>query len=150
MTAICLLFVFLLWQAVLEPLVIAQTYSYNPGGRITSVTYAGGAQVKYTYDAAGNISAIATNSVIQATNSSVLTISTPMLTGNGSANTPYTFSFSWSSQPGSNYEVQFTTDLTSGNWNVLGSPINATNSTITASDFITTNQQRFYRIVLLH
>ena len=126
-----------------------QSYNYDLAGRLIGATYPNGSQIKYTYDNAGNISAIATNAVVQTTNIPALAISTPTVVGNGSANSPYTFSFTWSSQPGSNYEVQFTTDLTSTNWSILGGPINATNSTITASDFITTNQQRFYRIVLL-
>ena len=127
----------------------AQTYTYDAGGRLTSAAYASGTQVKYTYDAAGNISAIATNSVTQNTNTPVLTISTPSIGTNGSSNSaPYMFSFTWSSTPGSNYEVLFTSDLSSTNWSILGGTIPAISNTITASDFMT-NRQRFYRVVLL-
>src|ERR1017187_5899908 len=121
----------------------AQKYSYDLSGRLTGASYTNGTQVKYTYDAAGNISAIATNSVTQTTNTPVLTISTPAIGTNGSNRAPYTFSFTWSSTPGSNYEVLFTSDLSSTNWSILGGTIPATSNTITASDFISTNRQRF-------
>ena len=126
----------------------AQTYSYDLGGRLTGASYTNGTQVKYTYDAAGNISAIATNSVTQNTNTPVLTISTPAIGNNGSNGTPHTFSFTWSSTPGLNYQVLFSPDVTSTNWSVLGGTIPAISNTITASDLMT-NRQRFYRVVLL-
>ena len=126
----------------------AQTYTYNSDGRLTGAAYTNGAQVKYSYDPAGNISAIATNSVTQNTNTPVFTISTPAIGTNGSNGTPHTFSFTWSSTPGLNYQVLFASHLTSTNWSILGSTIPAISNTITASDFMT-NRQRFYRVVLL-
>ena len=127
----------------------AQTYIYDFDGRLASAAYANGTQIKYTYDTAGNISAIATNSVTQTTNTPVLTISTPAIGTNGSNSAPYTFSFTWGSAPGSNYEVLFADDLSSTNWSILGSTIPATSNSVTASDLISTNRQRFYRVVLL-
>lgn len=61
-----------------------------------------------------------------------------------------TFNFTWSSIAGQMYQVQCVCALGQTNWNALGSPIMATNSTTTTNDTIsTTNLQRFYRVVLL-
>ena len=59
------------------------------------------------------------------------------------------FSFNWSAAIGTNYQVQYTTNLASTNWNNLADPIIATNSTQSISDPLSTDAQRFYRIVLL-
>jgi hypothetical protein len=55
--------------------------------------------------------------------------------------------FTWSAATTQTYQIQCTTDLSQGTWTILGGPIAATNSTATASDFIT-NSQMFYRVVL--
>jgi len=55
----------------------------------------------------------------------------------------------WSSIAGQSYQVQFSANLARTNWTNLGSPAAATNSTMTASDPIGTNAQRFYRVVVL-
>ena len=57
--------------------------------------------------------------------------------------------FTWSAMPNQICQVQYKTDLSSTNWLNLGNPITATNSTVTASDSIGTEAQRFYRIKLL-
>ena len=57
-------------------------------------------------------------------------------------------SFTWSTMPGRNYQVQYKTDLTQPNWSNFGGTILAINSTMTASDSLT-NAQRFYRVMLL-
>ena len=57
--------------------------------------------------------------------------------------------FTWAAVPNQTYLVQYTTNLNSTNWLSLGSPITATNSTASASDFIGPDQKRFYRVVLL-
>ena len=54
-------------------------------------------------------------------------------------------SFVWNSIPGRRYQIQYTTELSPGNWSNLGNPILATNSTASGFDF----SQRFYRVVLL-
>jgi uncharacterized repeat protein (TIGR03803 family) len=59
--------------------------------------------------------------------------------------------FSWSATPGYAYQIEYTSDLTLGNWNIL--PINgfypriATNTVMTWNDWIGADQQRFYRVV---
>jgi len=139
----------LVFVALLQ-VVHAQTYTYDLGGRLTSATYTNGTQVLYSYDPAGNIAAIATNSVTQTTNLPIATISTPAVSNNPTAPTSsYMFSFTWSCIPGLNYEVLFSPDLNSTNWTILSGPMAATNCTISTSDLISTNSQRFYRVILL-
>jgi uncharacterized repeat protein (TIGR03803 family) len=60
-----------------------------------------------------------------------------------------TFALSWSATQGQKYQLQFKTNLNSSNWFNLGSAITATGATVTTSDFIGSNSQRFYRVILL-
>jgi uncharacterized repeat protein (TIGR03803 family) len=62
--------------------------------------------------------------------------------GNGS------FALSWDALAGQMYQVQYKSNLSQTAWIDLGSPITATNGTMTASDS-TTSLQRFYRVILL-
>jgi len=55
----------------------------------------------------------------------------------------------WSAVAGRTYQVQYNTDLTSTNWTNLGDTITATNGTMSTSDALGSDQQRFYRVVLL-
>jgi hypothetical protein len=57
-------------------------------------------------------------------------------------------SFDWAAQMGQTYQVQYSTNLLETNWISLGSPLTATGSTLTVSDS-QTNQQKFYRLLLL-
>jgi hypothetical protein len=57
--------------------------------------------------------------------------------------------FTWSALPGRVYQVQFTSDLNQPAWSNLGGPITAANWTLTASDAIAPDPQRFYRLLLL-
>ena len=56
---------------------------------------------------------------------------------------------SWSSTPGLSYQVQYRADFTTANWSNLGPPIVATETTTGASDPITSNSSRFYRVLQL-
>ena len=56
---------------------------------------------------------------------------------------------SWLALRGRSYQLQFTTSLTSPNWTNSGSPITATNTTMSASDTFSSDPQRFYRLALL-
>ena len=58
------------------------------------------------------------------------------------------FSFTWSVQTNTTYQVQYTDDLSLGTWADLGAPFSSTAKTVTVSDVIT-NSQRFYRAVVL-
>jgi hypothetical protein len=57
-----------------------------------------------------------------------------------------TIPFTWSAVSGMMYEVQYTTDLNSGDWIDLGCPILATGTTASASDIIGPDPARFYRV----
>ncbi len=48
--------------------------------------------------------------------------------------------------PGRSYQVEYTTDITQGNWTVLANGITATNNTVTASDNAEPGWRRFYRV----
>jgi len=56
---------------------------------------------------------------------------------------------SWSAAQGQKYQLQYQTNLNSTNWFNLGSQITASSGTISASDLIASNSQRFYRAILL-
>jgi hypothetical protein len=57
--------------------------------------------------------------------------------------------FNWSSIIGNVYQLQYSTDLSSTNWIDLGGPITATDVSVSSSDVIGTDSQRFYRVALL-
>ena len=57
--------------------------------------------------------------------------------------------FSWSAAVGRAYQVQYRSDLAQGTWVDLGGSVIATSTTMAGSDPITTNPQRFYRVILL-
>jgi hypothetical protein len=56
--------------------------------------------------------------------------------------------FTWAAQAGNSYQVQYTTNLLHPNWLNLGSPLTTGNYTLTGFDSCT-NQQRFYRVLVL-
>jgi hypothetical protein len=56
------------------------------------------------------------------------------------------FNLTWSTASNLTYQLQYTLDLSTTNWIDLGSPITATNGSVTASDVPGTDSQRFYRI----
>jgi uncharacterized repeat protein (TIGR01451 family) len=55
----------------------------------------------------------------------------------------------WSAIAGQTYQVLFNDDLSSTNWTNLGGPVTATNATAIASDPISSDSQRFYRVTLV-
>jgi len=56
--------------------------------------------------------------------------------------------FTWSSISGLVYQVQYKTNLLQANWTNLGTAITATNGTLTATNAIGLDRQRFYRTVI--
>jgi uncharacterized repeat protein (TIGR03803 family) len=60
-----------------------------------------------------------------------------------------TLTLTWSTDAGSTYQLQYKSDLNSGDWVDLGSPIIATGSTLTATDSVANYPQRFYRVAVL-
>lgn len=57
---------------------------------------------------------------------------------------------SWNSALGLEYQLQFKTNLTQPSWFTLGEIINGDGPTTSVTDTIEPEQQRFYRVVLLH
>jgi uncharacterized repeat protein (TIGR03803 family) len=60
-----------------------------------------------------------------------------------------TMSFTWSTEAGAIYQLQYCTDLAQINWTCLGNSITATTSTLSACDVAPADTQRFYRVVAL-
>jgi hypothetical protein len=56
----------------------------------------------------------------------------------------------WNSTTGQVYQVQYSLDLGPTNWVDLGPNLVATNGTMSTSDTLGVDAQRFYRVVLLH
>lgn len=54
----------------------------------------------------------------------------------------------WSTVATQTYQLQYTTNLAQPSWTNIGGGVVATNGTMTASDSIGTDSQRFYRVVL--
>ena len=59
------------------------------------------------------------------------------------------FTLNWNALMGRAYQVQFKTDLAQPTWINLVLRLTATNATMTASDSVVTDPQRFYRVLLL-
>lgn len=59
-----------------------------------------------------------------------------------------TFVFDWNAVTGQVYQVQYSTDLRSGNWVNLQSAVTATNTTESASDSVAP-QAHFYRVIVI-
>jgi hypothetical protein len=53
---------------------------------------------------------------------------------------------SWMAPQGSNYQLQYTTNLSSTNWINIGSIMTASNTLMSATDSTGSGQQRFYRV----
>ena len=66
-----------------------------------------------------------------------------------SAKSGSTFATTWLALAGRSYQLQFATNLNQSVWTESGGPIIATNFTVTASDPVGSDRQRFYRVALL-
>jgi hypothetical protein len=77
---------------------------------------------------------------------SVVPISTPIFQGVTLAGGAITLT--WTALSGLAYQFQYTTNLAAGVWNNIGSPVTATNATLTLSDVQPPDPRRFYRVVL--
>ena len=88
-----------------------------------------------------------------------VTVSTNMVTVTGfppkfqtMSATGGNFQFSWNTvntYPVVGYQVQYTTNLARANWINLGGVLTGSTPTLSASDTISTNTQRFYRVLLV-
>jgi Pro-kumamolisin, activation domain/Viral BACON domain/Carbohydrate binding domain len=69
---------------------------------------------------------------------------------NAVASTPTAFHCTFGVTAGATYQAQFTTDLAAPDWQNLGNPVTAGDSTLTVSDTNTANfPQKFYRLQLV-
>jgi hypothetical protein len=59
------------------------------------------------------------------------------------------FTLTWETIPGRQYQVLTTTDLDQNNWTALGDAITASNSIVTVSEPFGANSRQFYRVMLL-
>jgi len=98
---------------------------------------------------AGTYSVIVSNSLGSVPSSGAVLSIIPVPAFQSFTKTNTNFRFTWSSATGQKYQVQYRSNLVLGNWSNLGNVINATGSLATASDPISTNRQRFYRVYLL-
>jgi hypothetical protein len=78
---------------------------------------------------------------------SVTPVATPSFQSIAKSST--NLNFSWSSQSGFVYQVQYSTNLAAANWLNLGNPVTASNNTASVSSPIGPDKQRFYRVVVL-
>jgi sugar lactone lactonase YvrE len=98
---------------------------------------------------AGNYQVIVTGTYGSVTSSVVaLNVVLPPITpsfasGNG------TFNLSWSAVSNVTYQLQYNLDLSTTNWINLGSPITATNNSVSTTDMTGSDVQRFYRVLLV-
>jgi uncharacterized repeat protein (TIGR03803 family) len=60
-----------------------------------------------------------------------------------------TLNLSWPTEPGTTYQLQYNSDLSSSNWVNLGSAVTAAGATLSTTDSITNGPRRFYRLVFL-
>ena len=59
------------------------------------------------------------------------------------------YTFTWNAVSNLTYQLQFTTNLFTTNWIDLGSPITATNTSVSTTNAVGSDAQRFYRVHLL-
>jgi hypothetical protein len=104
--------------------------------------------VNVTAANAGNYQAIITGAYGSVTSSVVaLTVVLPPITPTFTSSNG-TFNLTWGAVSNLTYQLQYNLDLTTTNWVNLGSPITATNGSISTADIIGSDTQRFYRVLL--
>ncbi len=58
-------------------------------------------------------------------------------------------SLAWSAEAEARYQLQYTSDLSSSNWINLTNTVTATGATLSTTDIVTNEAQRFYRLALV-
>ena len=54
----------------------------------------------------------------------------------------------WAAQPGRTYRVEYTDDLTGGDWTALPGDVTVSGNTARTEDTLGLSTQRFYRVVI--
>ena len=62
---------------------------------------------------------------------------------------PGAIELTWAALPGLQYQLQYKPNLTQTNWIDLGIPITASNNSVSTTDLLSSDQQRFYRVQLV-
>lgn len=65
------------------------------------------------------------------------------------ANSAGSIQLTWNSVSNLVYQLQYSTNLTTGSWSNLGNPITGVSNTVTATDSNPSDRQRFYRLMLV-
>jgi sugar lactone lactonase YvrE len=86
-----------------------------------------------------------TNYLVTLNNGTLSVVIAPVI--QSAAKTGNAITFTWTATSNQMYQIQYTTNLSQNLWSNLGSPITATNSTVTASNVMTFPQE-FFRVVL--
>jgi len=98
---------------------------------------------------AGNYFCIVTNAYAGVTSSvAMVNVQLPPITPAFTSSNG-TFNFTWGAVSNLTYQLQYNLDLTTTNWVNLGSPITATNSSVSTTDILGSDAQRFYRVLLV-
>lgn len=102
-----------------------------------------------TFADAGTYSVIVSNALNSVTSVGALltVISPPVFQKIQKTNS--TLRLTWSAIAGQRYQLQYKGGLTVNNWSNLGNSVVSSGSTVTASDPVGSNAQRFYRVVLV-
>src|SRR5206468_3243210 len=102
-----------------------------------------------TTNAAGSYSVIISSPYGSVTSSPAALAIFPPPIIQGLIQTGNQFIFTWSTISNLTYQLQYATNLVPPNWIDLGSYITATNNSISTTDTISVDAQRFYRIRLV-
>ena len=121
--------------------------------KLAYVDYADQASFTVTNVTAGslnnNYSVIITSSSGSITSSvAMVNLQLPPITPSFAASNGV-YTFTWSAVSNFIYQLQSATNLAAPDWINLGSPITATNSSVSATDAIGPDEQRFYRVRLV-
>jgi hypothetical protein len=104
-----------------------------------------------TTNDAGNYVVVISNSYGSVTSAvAVLTVTLPSpLFFSATVTEKGLITFTWTTVPFQEYQVQYTGDLSAGLWTNLGPSITATNTSMTGSDTLGPDPQRFYQVLLV-
>ena len=143
---------------------------YPASGETISVTINGNAQIAIFNDATGDFSLNYNSAALPASfapypityayagdawlnaasdSSTTLTVFAPPVIQSAAVLTGSVFQLTWGTVTNQLYQIQATPGLSPANWTIVAGPLAASGSTLTYTQAMGTNLQRFYRVVLL-